>query len=119
MCRWAAVRERPTRGNRGADGKDIHGSSHPCTSSSLQVKGRGLIMSGKRTEREDHHAHEHDDDHTSHGHSHGHDHGSHGHGHGGHGSHGHTHGVIDPSITTTARGLWALKCSFAVLMAAT
>jgi hypothetical protein len=32
-----------------------------------------------------------------------HDH--HGHGHGGH---GHTHGVVDPSITTTGEGLWAL-----------
>jgi hypothetical protein len=40
-----------------------------------------------------------------------HDH--HGHGHGGH---GHTHGVVDPSITTTGEGLWALKWSFAVLL---
>ncbi len=34
-----------------------------------------------------------------------------------HGPHGHTHGVIDPSITTTARGIWAVKWSFAGLMA--
>ena len=31
--------------------------------------------------------------------------------------HGHTHGVVDPSIATTTEGLWALKWSFAVLMA--
>ena len=30
--------------------------------------------------------------------------------------HGHTHGVVDPQITTTAEGLWALKWSFIVLM---
>ena len=28
------------------------------------------------------------------------------------GGHGHTHGAIDPSITTTERGLWAVKWSF-------
>lgn len=49
-----------------------------------------------------------------HGHEHGHDHG-HGHHHGdGHG-HGHTHGVVDPSLTTTARGIWAIKWSFVIL----
>lgn len=31
-------------------------------------------------------------------------------------SHGHTHGVIDPSITTTRRGIWAVSWSFAALM---
>lgn len=31
------------------------------------------------------------------------------------GDHGHTHGVIDSSITTTDRGIWALKWSFAIL----
>jgi cation diffusion facilitator family transporter len=31
--------------------------------------------------------------------------------------HGHSHGVVDPSIATTADGLWALKWSFAALMA--
>jgi len=31
------------------------------------------------------------------------------------GGHGHTHGVIDPSITTTERGIWAIKWSFIVL----
>jgi cation diffusion facilitator family transporter len=30
--------------------------------------------------------------------------------------HGHSHGIVDPSITTTAEGLWALKWSFVVLM---
>src|SRR3954469_12720355 len=43
-----------------------------------------------------------------HGHSHGHDHG---HGAG----HGHTHGVIDATIATTHRGLWAIKWSFGIL----
>jgi divalent metal cation (Fe/Co/Zn/Cd) transporter len=33
-----------------------------------------------------------------------------------HGGHGHTHGVIDPSITTTERGIWAVKWSFVGLM---
>jgi cation diffusion facilitator family transporter len=44
------------------------------------------------------------------GHSHvgnGHDHG-----HGDHGGHGHTHGVMDPTIATTERGIWAIKWSF-------
>jgi cation diffusion facilitator family transporter len=30
-------------------------------------------------------------------------------------SHSHTHGVVDPTITTTARGIWAVKWSFAIL----
>jgi len=37
------------------------------------------------------------------------------HGHGAH--HGHTHGVVDPSIASTDRGLWALKWSFVGLLA--
>jgi len=41
---------------------------------------------------------EHDHDHDSHGHA-------------GRG-HGHTHGVVDASITTSARGIWAIKWSF-------
>ncbi|MBM4196359.1 MAG: cation transporter [Gammaproteobacteria bacterium] len=40
--------------------------------------------------------------HSAHGH--GHDHDS--------GGHGHTHGVVDPSIATTERGIWAIKWSF-------
>jgi cation diffusion facilitator family transporter len=51
--------------------------------------------------------------------SHGHSHVAHGHGHhqhqgahGGEGGHGHTHGVMDPSIATTERGIWAIKWSF-------
>lgn len=48
-----------------------------------------------------------------HGH-HGHGHGGHGHGHGD-GGHGHTHGVIDPTIATTERGIWAIKWSFVIL----
>ena len=40
--------------------------------------------------------------------------------HGSHGAqsekaHGHTHGVIDPTIATTTRGIWAIKWSFAIL----
>ncbi len=55
------------------------------------------------------------------GHSHGsggHGHSHHGHGHDGEG-YGHTHGVMDATIATTARGLWAIKWSFALLMATT
>src|SRR6266403_411502 len=33
-----------------------------------------------------------------------------------HHGHGHTHGVVDPSIASTTRGLWALKWSFIGLM---
>lgn len=36
--------------------------------------------------------------------------------HGDHHSHGHSHGVVDPSIASTERGLWALKWSFVGLM---
>lgn len=39
---------------------------------------------------------------------------AHGHDHGG-GGHGHTHGVIDPTIATTSRGIWAIKWSFVIL----
>src|SRR5215217_4784776 len=49
-----------------------------------------------------------------HGHSHDASHGGHAHSHDG-GGHGHTHGVIDPSIVTTARGIWAIKWSFIIL----
>ncbi|TIS53730.1 MAG: cation transporter [Mesorhizobium sp.] len=45
-----------------------------------------------------------------------HDHGAHGHHH--HhssGPHGHTHGVIDATIATTDRGIWAIKWSFVIL----
>jgi cation diffusion facilitator family transporter len=48
------------------------------------------------------------------GHDHGHAHDSHGHDHGA-GSHSHTHGVIDPTIATTERGIWAIKWSFVIL----
>jgi cation diffusion facilitator family transporter len=57
------------------------------------------------------------------GHRHSHDHGDHvhhdEHGHAGRRSqgHGHTHGVIDPSIASTERGVWAVKWSFIGLMA--
>ena len=41
-------------------------------------------------------------------------------GHGAHddhcaGGHGHTHGVIDPSLTSSDRGIWAIKWSFLIL----
>lgn len=45
---------------------------------------------------------------------HGHGHGQHGDGHAG-GGHGHTHGVIDPSLSSTDRGIWAIKWSFVIL----
>ncbi|WP_426265257.1 cation diffusion facilitator family transporter [Sphingomonas sp. PWP1-2] len=40
---------------------------------------------------------------------------NHGHHHGGAEGHGHTHGVIDPSLTTSDRGIWAIKWSFVIL----
>ncbi len=55
-------------------------------------------------------AHHH---HGEHDHGHNHGHSAHAHDDG----HGHSHGVVDPSITTTTEGLWALKWSFVVLMA--
>lgn len=33
----------------------------------------------------------------------------------GHGGHGHTHGVVDPSITASEKGIWAIKWSFVAL----
>ncbi|WP_028733372.1 cation diffusion facilitator family transporter [Rhizobium leguminosarum] len=50
-----------------------------------------------------------------HAQSHGHSHGSHGHSHGDAGGHGHTHGVVDPSIASSERGIWAIKWSFVIL----
>jgi len=47
----------------------------------------------------------------SHGHAHGAHRNHHDHGHG----HGHTHGMIDPSISATERGVWAIKWSFVIL----
>jgi len=43
---------------------------------------------------------------------HGHEHG---HSHGGAAGHGHTHGVIDPSLSSSERGVWAIKWSFVIL----
>src|SRR5829696_4936502 len=34
-----------------------------------------------------------------------------------HEAHGHTHGAVDPSITTSQRGIWAVKWSFIGLFA--
>lgn len=45
------------------------------------------------------------DDFKGHGHAHDHD----------GGAHGHTHGVLDPTIATTSRGIWAIKWSFVLL----
>jgi cation diffusion facilitator family transporter len=42
-----------------------------------------------------------------------HRHAGHGHDHGG--KHGHTHGVIDPSLSSSERGIWAIKWSFIIL----
>lgn len=46
------------------------------------------------------------DHHSHNGHHQHHDH---------HGSLGHTHGVIDATIATTERGIWAIKWSFVIL----
>jgi len=46
----------------------------------------------------DHHHHDHDDDYD--GHNHG---------------HGHVHGIVDPTIATTSRGIFAVKWSFVLL----
>ena len=59
----------------------------------------------------DHHEHPHDG--AAHGHEahpHPHDHEPHG-----AGGHGHTHGVVDSSILTSERGIWAIRWSFLVL----
>lgn len=45
---------------------------------------------------------------TGHAHEHGHSHAD----EPGGGAHGHTHGTVDPTILTTARGIWAIKWSF-------
>lgn len=42
--------------------------------------------------------------------------GSHAGGDHGDGRHGHTHGVIDATIATTTRGIWAIKWSFIILV---
>lgn len=57
--------------------------------------------------RAHHQAPSHDIHHHSHGHHH-----SHSHSHG----HGHTHGVLDATIASTSRGIWAIKWSFIGLM---
>lgn len=44
-----------------------------------------------------------------------HGHGSHGHSHDARGGHGHTHGLIDASISSSERGIWAIKWSFVIL----
>jgi cation diffusion facilitator family transporter len=41
--------------------------------------------------------------------------GDHGYHHGQGGDHGHTHGVVDPTLVTTERGIWAIKWSFVIL----
>ena len=48
---------------------------------------------------------------NTHHHKHHHEHGD------AHTGHTHTHGVVDPSIITTERGIWAVKWSFAGLFA--
>ncbi len=32
------------------------------------------------------------------------------------GVHGHTHGIVDPSLASNERGIWAIKWSFAGLL---
>src|SRR6516225_1672482 len=62
------------------------------TSEQFARAGRGLMFTLMAEHLHDHHGH-HDDGH-------------------GHGKHAHTHGLIDPSITTSERGIWAIKWSF-------
>ena len=45
-------------------------------------------------------------------HDHDHEHPHDDHAHGEEGGHGHTHGIVDPSILTTERGIWAVKWGF-------
>ena len=52
-----------------------------------------------------HHHADHDLGQAAHGHDHGEGHG-----------HTHAHGIVDPSIASSDRGLWALKRSFVGLM---
>ena len=52
---------------------------------------------------------------SEHSHSHQHEHESSGSKDRHHKEHGHTHGIIDPSLTSTERGIWAIKWSFIVL----
>lgn len=47
--------------------------------------------------------------------AHGHSHDAHAHGHDHHEPHGHAHGVINATIATTDRGIWAIKWSFVIL----
>src|SRR5258707_15541099 len=47
------------------------------------------------------------DDATGHSHADGHSHGG--------ARHGHTHGGIDPSLSSSERGVWAIKGSFVIL----
>jgi len=61
------------------------------------------------SKRSHHNGHSHD--HEDHDHPHGHSHGQ-----VGHGGNGHTHGVVDPSITTSEKGIWAIKWSFVFLV---
>ena len=46
------------------------------------------------------------DQHIGHGHEHH---------HGGATGHGHTHGIMDPGLSSSERGVWAIKWSFIIL----
>jgi cation diffusion facilitator family transporter len=56
--------------------------------------------------------HDHDHEHGDHEHERPHD----DHRHGREGGHGHTHGIVDPSILSTERGIWAVKWGFAGML---
>src|SRR5438876_7201914 len=91
---------------------------------SVKVDIRGKEMSSHDDSHPDH-PHE-DEQPRGHDHPHkedahkqdDHEHGLPGHDHGG-GAHGHVHGTIDPSITASDRGLWAVKWSFVGLFITT
>src|SRR5262249_8374643 len=78
------------------------GTEHPDHGYDGHDHGRGNSRRGhQHTHRNHGHGHEQ-------GHRHGHDHKP---------GHGHRHGVVDPSIASSERGLWAVKWSFIGLMA--
>jgi hypothetical protein len=74
-------------------------------------------MTEKKHSHDDEPPHGHDHPHKEDAHKHGdREHGAHGHDHGGG---AHVHGTIDPSITASDRGLWAVKWSFVGLFITT
>ena len=116
----------PDPGFSHATGRE-HSHSHAHGATDSHAHDHGHAHDGRE------HSPEHSPEH-SHGHTHDCDRGEHhdrakalghvrlpgrGHSHGDDEDHGHTHGVIDPTIASTSRGIWAIKWSFIILMATT